>query len=157
MKNEEKKSRVVATAYTKEDDIFVPVEEYTTVTNEHVKRYQHTIYLLMELTGCPRNLIDYLADIMHPVSNIIYTGKRERQNFIDFLRRGNIEYSDSSVKTAIKKLQDKELLICKGRGCYQVNPKYFWRGKNNDARLKQIEVNLSFKLGEKTKIDVTHG
>lgn len=126
----------------------VPVTNYYTVTNMCTKKYHNCLYILMSMDGCPRNLIEYLAEKMDE-NNIVYNTKEARQefiNFIEYISKGQMTYSDNTVKKAIMQLSNKGLLINKGKSRHQVNPEYLFKGEEQ-KRITLIQENLTF-LGE---------
>jgi hypothetical protein len=102
------------------------------------------MYLILDLTGCARNLIDYLADTMDP-QNVVSSNKLTRARFISFVNhisRGKIRYTDGTVRQAFVQLKNKGRLLDAGRGAFVVNPIFFTKSKAN-SRLGMIKVTLS--------------
>lgn len=137
--------------WTKERELLFPKYDYISVTNSHTKRYHNCLYLLLGLNGCCRGLLDYLTENMDK-DNCVYNTKESRSNFIETVKKvtnGEEVYKDDTVNKAYQKLAEKDLLISKGRGTYQVNPEFFM--KNDDGK-RPIMLQLLFEEGKDTNI-----
>jgi len=134
--------------YVQEDDINLPIYNTIRVTTSHTKRYHNCLYLLANLQGCARNLMDYLTERMDNDNNVA-SNSYVVNEFIAYMKKGNVVYGVDSVNKAFKKLKDKNFLIVINRGFFKVNPKYFI--KNNDTgRADMIKMMLEFKVGDIT-------
>lgn len=120
------------------------------LTTSHTKRYHNCLYLLADLKGCARNLMDFLAETMD-VDNAVCSNNHTIQKFIDEMKSANVEYGVDSVNKAFKKLKDKGFLIPIVRGMYMVNPKYFV--KNDDAKRENL-IRLSLDFGKDLDIPI---
>lgn len=129
-------------SYVDSEGIKIPKYNTRQYVTSHTKRYHNCLYLLAGITGCARNLIDYLAQVMDK-NNMIYSNSTARKSFINEMKRGSVEYKDDTVKKAFKELKDKNFLLPDAIGSYQVNPKYFMKN-NDDKRAELIKVILDF-------------
>jgi len=140
--------------YKQEGDIKYPEYDYKTVTINHTKRYHNCLMLLAGLTGCARDLLDYLTENMDK-DNMVANTKATREKFIETISNLTIKeipptnYKDDTVSKAFQRLADKGLLVSKGRSSYQVDPTFFM--KNDDSR-RSILLKLIFEEGSETKI-----
>lgn len=130
--------------YEKDDtsSVLLPVFDTLKTTTSHTKRYHNCLYLLADLKGCARNLMDYFTEVMDN-NNHISTNKGVIEDFIFKMNRVGVEYGVDSVNKAIKKLKDKNFIILIAKGFYMVNPEYFI--KNDSNREQLLRVMLNFK------------
>src|SRR5882724_2753184 len=66
--------------------ILEPIYAHHRVVNTCTKRYHNSLCLLAGVTGCPRDLIDRLTEVMGP-DNMVYNTIDFREGFIDFIAR----------------------------------------------------------------------
>jgi len=138
--------------YVEQEGINLPEYKTMRVTTAHTKRYHNCLYLLADLKGCARNLMDYLAETMD-TDNCVSSNSYTVNKFIETMKIANVEYGVDSVNKAFKKLKDKGFLLVVSRGMYMVNPKYFM--KNVDVKREDlIRLSLSFSKSEDTIINV---
>lgn len=130
--------------YEKDDtsNVLLPVFDTLKTTTSHTKRYHNCLYLLADLKGCARNLMDYFTEVMDN-NNHISTNKGVIEDFIFKMNRVGVEYGIDSVNKSIKKLKDKNFIILIAKGFYMVNPEYFI--KNDSNREQLLRVMLNFK------------
>lgn len=132
----------------------IPNFDYVTATKSHVKRYRNCLYALMGISGCPRNLLDYLVENMSE-NNIVGNNTMTRNGFISACKKAEIPvYSENTIKEAFKELVRVNFLLPLNRGFYAVNPFYFFSGEEND-RVKMIKVTLEFAAGTNTAFSIT--
>lgn len=128
--------------WIKEDDVVLPVYKNEIVPTSHTKRYHNCLYLLANLKGCPRNLMDYFTEIMDS-NNMVPTNQYIRDKFIESMATAGVTYAVSSFDKAITALREKGFIISIGRGMHQVNPKYFMKN-DDDNRATLLKVMLEF-------------
>jgi hypothetical protein len=151
------KNRVVEYTkdFTTEEGVIIPTEAFKSVVRNHTKRYHNCLYLLAGLNTCARNLMDFLTEEMKS-DNVVYSSSHTRDKFKDFINvvsKGEVNYSDSSIKKAFSNLSDKGLVRKVSRGIYKVNPEYFI--KNDESkRFDLIKIELEFKEGLNTKLEI---
>lgn len=139
----------------KETGYILPEYAYSDLVMNSTKRYHNCIYLLARLNKCSRDLLDWLTEQMDD-NNIIYSNSVVRQKFRDFVKevtKEEISYADVTIKTAFKTLVNRDLLIPKQRGVYQVNPEYFFKGSEKD-RISKVILKLEFSKGVDTKLTI---
>jgi hypothetical protein len=106
------------------------------------KRYYNSIFLLMQLGKCERVLMDFIVEEMDDknyVTNSIQL--RGKLNYM-LQKMGQEAYADGTFQKSFKNLCEISLVIkSKGRGLYQINPLYFFKGTEED-RQKAIRFNL---------------
>lgn len=136
------------------DGHFFPVIKQERVVLSYSRRYFNSLYLLIGLTPCARNLIDWLQEEMNS-DNIIHSSAFVRSKFRMFIfdmSNGDINYVDQTVKAAFMELSAKGCLIKKTKGTFRVNPKYFFKGNDQDRfdlvmhELKNRSSNENFKV-----------
>lgn len=148
MKNLKKDQILYYTVFLKDDtsgDV-LPQTRSKKVPSNFIKRYRSALCFLVGVDGCPRNLIDYYCDTMDK-NNTIGTAYIDRLRFIDYIHdvsKGKVNYTDSTVKTAIAALKERKLLIHKSRGCSLVNPVYF-SNSDEPTRYELIRLMLEIK------------
>lgn len=108
-------------------------KELDFVTTASTKRYHNCFSKLLQLTYCDRYLLDYLAEIADD-DNRVFLSKPHREDFIIFIKKmskGDIFYSDNTVRNSVMKLKELELIlpIPKQEARYWINPLHFckWR------------------------------
>ena len=125
-----------------------PEYAYVEIETSYVKRYRSYIYALLNLKLSHIHTIECLVDFMDN-DNMVTTNKVTRDKIIKTyytLSKGEINYSDATIKSAVKKLVDENLLIKKQRGVYTVNPYYFFKGSEYN-REKLIRIILQIEKG----------
>lgn len=149
-----KKKRVKYTKeYNMSDGIKLPEYGRKDVNTDFIKSYIGAMGLLFELSGCSRNLLDFLSYKMERDTNIIRIDSYTKDEFNGLFEDGG--YSDSAINKAIAELSGKRFIIKERRGVYMVNPEFIDRG-GGDKRLEKIQVALEFESGVRTKISVNH-
>ena len=96
----------------------------------------------MQLSRAERVLLDFVVEEMDDWN--YFTNSIQLRSKLNFLldRIGQETYADSTVQKCLKTLTDLTLLEkCNGRGVYQVNPLYFFKG-TEEERQKMIRKNL---------------
>lgn len=106
----------------------------------YTRQYHESLPLLMRLSPCARNLLDYLTTVMDS-GNIVQNNASRRRSFMSFMASCGIVYGDATVQNAFMELSDTGLLLHFGRGAYQLNPEYVMRGAAT-KRSKLIRANL---------------
>ena len=132
-----------------------PIWNHRTLSKNHVARFRHSLYTLMELSGCARNLIDYLSEIMDS-DNVIHNSTTVREQFISFVERatgGNVQYKANTVAKAMDELSKMGLLMRHKKGSYYVNPIFFMRGGRERDRVRLVRMVLEFN-SKKTKMEI---
>lgn len=133
--------------------IVLPKFDYVVVQKSHINRYRNCLFVLMGISGCPRNLIDYLIEHMSD-NNIVGNNSMTRGGFLAACNKAGVpEYSDSTIKDAFKQLVVVNFLIPLQKGFYAVNPQYFFSGAEND-RNKMIKLTLEFSAGTTTALTI---
>lgn len=144
--------------------ILLPTCTYKAVVRSHTKRYHNCLYALAGIGSCARDLMDYMTEQMDD-TNHISTNKYLRDKFITFIKQTTekkdvngvvvdfVEYSDSSVKRALRILTEKHLIRQVQKGVCLVNPEFFWKN-NEDKRMGMVRVELEFSSGSDTKMKV---
>jgi hypothetical protein len=107
-----------------------------------VKRYFSSILLLMKLSKAERVFLDFLTEEMDD-KNHVSNSYQLRIKFNLLLKKiGQPTYSDSTLHKCFGSLSENHLLYkLKGRGYYQVNPIFFYKGSEED-RAKLIRRQL---------------
>lgn len=103
------------------------------------KLYENREYfpILKQMNKCEILLIQYFALTAEAKSNMVRTDKRALEGFLNLF--GEESYSYGTVKTAIKRLKEWEMLIpLKRRGAAVVNPKYFY-AESESIRYRLIQ------------------
>ena len=134
-------------------DIMCPEYDYIEVEDSYVKKYRSYLYALLGLKLSQIHVIEYLVDVMDE-NNSIFTNKVTRDRIINFYKEvsnGEIDYSDITIKSAIRGLTDKKLLIKLQRGAYKVNPYYFFKG-SEAKRDNLIRIILQIENGTNDKL-----
>jgi len=130
--------------------------DYVNASTKSVKRFNNALMILMGIDGCERNLMDWLADNMTN-GNYVNNNEITRKNFISFHSKHSKgvskTYSDKTVSIAFQRLCAAELLIFVTRGCYLVNPMYYYAG-DDVSRINAIKMVMEFKSGVDTKITI---
>lgn len=110
---------------------------------EFVKRYNNSILLLMGLSRAERILLDYITEEMDD-DNFIINSIHFRNKFNYLLKKiGQPVYATNTIQKCFTSLTYNHLLlpIKGGKGCYQVNPLFFFKGSEED-RQKLVRKNL---------------
>lgn len=129
------------------DGINIPVKLVIPVTLSCTKRYHATMYALLGLSGCARDLLDYLTERMD-AHNIVSTDGYAVADFIRFVASQTAQtvvYSESAVRKSIKKLKEKGVLIPEHRGRSRVNPLFMSNQASENKRIREIQTTLSFR------------
>lgn len=130
--------------------------DYISATKKHTKRFNSAIMTLMGITGCERDLMDWIADNMTE-GNYISNNPITRQAFIDFHKKykkeKGKEYSMDTVRIAFQGLSASGMLIPQTRGLFIVNPFQYFKG-DEESRIKLIRMIMDFKPDQDTKITV---
>jgi hypothetical protein len=112
------------------------------IPTDHTKRYYGSLVLLMRLSRSARIFLDFITEEMDEknyITNSIQT--RTKFNAI-FTRAGQKAFSDKTIHRCFASLLAVELVRkSKGRGLYQVNPSYYFKGTEID-RKKAIREQL---------------
>jgi hypothetical protein len=126
-----------------------------------VKRYYHTLFRLLQLTGCDRIYLDWLTEVMG-TDNSVYINDDEMLRFITSVSEMGVEYKVSTVKQAFKRLRARNLLLKtkKASGLFHVNPIFFSKGTERE-RLQNIRMLMEFDINDTTgyndiKIKIFH-
>lgn len=128
------------------DGINVPVKLVIPVTMSCTKRYHATMYALLGLSGCARDLLDYLTERMD-AHNIVSTDGYAVQDFVRFVAgqtSQTVRYSESAVRKSLKRLKEKGVLIPERRGRSRVNPLFMSNQTSETKRIREIQACLSF-------------
>lgn len=106
------------------------------------KRYNNSILLLMRLSRAERIFLDFITEEMDD-NNYITNSFQIRNKFNALLKKvGQDQYAENTIHKTFKNLVETHLLKnCIGRGLYQVNPLFFFKGTEED-RQKCIRKNL---------------
>ena len=106
------------------------------------KRYYNSILLLMKLTRAERILLDFITEEMDD-HNYITNSVQIRTKFNTLLKKiGQKTYTDNTIHRCFSGIVDTELMRkMKGRGMYQVNPLFFFKG-TEEQRQKVIRKQL---------------
>lgn len=96
----------------------------------------------MQLSKSERILLDFLTEEMDD-KNFISNSVQVRDKFNKLLKKmGQDTYADNTIHKCFKKLTDVELARkTRGRGTYQINPIYFFKG-TEEMRQKTIREQL---------------
>lgn len=135
---------------------FEPDYDYVSASTKSVKRFNNALMILMGIDGCERNLMDWLVDNM-TAGNYVTNNQLTRSNFISFHHTNtggrSKRYGDKTVSIAFQRLHAADLLVFVTRGCYLVNPLYFFSG-DDVSRINAIKLVMEFKSGVETKFTV---
>lgn len=129
--------------------IIWPIRTKKEVKKNYVRTYEGTAFKLINIQGCPRLYIEYLA-IKMDSDNIVQLNAYNKEKFLNDIRKncpGDKSYSLRTIKEAIKSLKAADMLILLKKGLYQVNPEYYFKGKSEKKRLEMIKVNLEKGIG----------
>jgi hypothetical protein len=94
--------------FIEEDGIKLPVYKKFSATTSHTKRYHNTLYLLADLKGCARNLMDFFTEVMDN-DNYVSSNKGIIEKFISDMNDVNVKYGVDSINKAIKNMVLKTL------------------------------------------------
>jgi hypothetical protein len=129
-----------------EEGIAYPTIKKEPVIMSNTKRYYNCLYMLAGIKLLPRLLMDWLTEEMDD-NNIVYNSAYTRERFIEFIDKitlGKQKYQDQSVRQAFSDLKESGLIIPKNKGAYRVNPKYFFKGgENQRIELIMLEIKLN--------------
>jgi hypothetical protein len=117
----------------------------------YTRRYHNCLYLLAGLTPCARNLMDYLSEkAQENEKRIVRSDIEARETFNNFMEGittrddvKTVKYSDSTIKSAFGELNVSGLLLFVRKGVFEVNPKFFFNGKDEE-RFKSIQLQIKF-------------
>lgn len=135
------------------------VKEKVEINLDFVRRYRGFFYRIIDLTGCCRDLIEFLIEEMDG-DNMVANSKSKRQKFIDATsptryKHGKKSYKDSSVNQAFSELHKMGLLFSDSKGEYQVNPAFFWKSTSEKIREERLKMSLTFRRNEEImKMDI---
>lgn len=120
-----------------------------------MKRFKSAVFILYGVTGCARDLIDWLP-LEVDERNMFSNTAKTRQKFMDFIHTCNHKkaYQENTVREAIKELKAAEMILSKKKPDYVLNPEYFF-DKDHEARLEAIAVELEFKANVDTRLKIT--
>ena len=106
------------------------------------KRYYNSSSILVQLGKADRILLDFIVEEMDDYNFVSNTFQlRNKINYI-LSKMGMEPYADNTFQKCFKVLTTKELVIKKkGRGYYQVNPLFFFKG-TEEERQQAIRKNL---------------
>lgn len=96
----------------------------------------------MKLSRAERIFLDFITEEMDE-RNLITNSTQVRDKFNFLLKKvGQETYADNTIQKCFKGLSENELIRkMKGRGLYQVNPLFFFKG-NEEQRQKLIREQL---------------
>jgi hypothetical protein len=102
---------------------------------EFVKRYCNSMLLIMKLTRGERILLDFISEQMDSKNFVCNTESlRVRLNKM-LVAASQDTYADSTINHSFSKLVSRELLYkVKGKGLYQVNPLFYFKGSEDDRQ-----------------------
>ena len=111
-----------------------------------VKRYHHSIFKLINLTGCDRVFLDWLTEVMG-ADNSVYINDDEINRFIATLATSGTVYKLSSIKQTVKRLRSLGLLLKtkKASGLFHVCP-LFYSKSSESKRWETIKMLLEFDV-----------
>jgi hypothetical protein len=96
----------------------------------------------MKLAKSDRILLDFIVEEMDDCNFISNTFQLRNKINLCLAKMGFPPYADNTFQKCFKNLTELSLVIKKkGRGYYQVNPLYFFKGTEED-RQKEIRKNL---------------
>jgi tRNA/tmRNA/rRNA uracil-C5-methylase (TrmA/RlmC/RlmD family) len=129
-------------SFKNEDGYILPNYKWFKYTvTDSIKRYKNCQHKLLKVSKCANALINYLSENMDSDNSFIHT-KKLRDDFRSFISKiAQINYSDATVKRALKELTDASLLIKMGpKSEYRVNPLHFFQGseKSREELLKEL-------------------
>ena len=99
------------------------------------KLYASGILKLTSLKGSPVNLFLYFMSNCDE-HGMVSTDQEMVRRFIKWVKT---DYSDASVKWAIKELKKNQLIIPVNKGRIQLNPIHFWNGPNEKGRIEAVK------------------
>lgn len=150
------KSAIKTRGKIKGESYVEPKYDYVSASTKSVKRFNNALMILMGIDGCERNLMDWLADNM-TAGNYVNNNEVTRGAFITFhskhCKGTEKTYSDKTVSIAFQRLSAAELLVPVARGCFLVNPLYYFSG-DDATRINAIKMVMEFKAGVSTKFTV---
>lgn len=116
--------------------ITTEVHNYFNVEDDYVCCYHNQFGILIGLTNCARDLLDYLLTRIED-SNIVYNNKCYRDMFINKVAEVNtyVRYKDATVSKAFLELTSRNVLIPMNRGQFIINPLYFSTNLSNRRKL----------------------
>lgn len=132
--------------------IYDVIYSSTEIETSFVRRYHNCLYLLLQLTKGERALMDFLTEEMDS-DNIVYNNELVRTKFTELYNKVNPEnkFKQDSVRLWFQRLSNKNLIIPKVKGMYQVNPMYFFKGKDEE-RINNIKLMLEFENNKDNKV-----
>jgi len=135
------------------DGVVSPLIQSVLVVRSFTRRYHNCMNVLVGLSGCSRNLLEFMIEDMDE-NNMISTGKYFRSRFVSFMdsvSEGKIRYSDSTIKRSIGEIVKVGFALSNGRGYITINPMYYT--KNDDtARMIMIKNYLELESGATEKL-----
>lgn len=138
------------------ENVLIPKYIPEVLENKFVKQFDEGISHLRTLSGQDRALLDFFLTIMN-YENVINTSPFILNEYISLVRRNGPNKTTPSIQSLrrnIKRLIDAEILIDFGRSIKIVNPKFFFKGSEEDRAdlLKEIyKMQLNTKAKELTK------
>lgn len=118
------------------DGISLPSYKTLKFTLNHTNRYDNHSHHLARLSKASTMLLNYLVDHADYHDNTVYNTKKERQNLIEFMKKNcGVDMMDDTVKKAFSPLvKEGFLLKYDARALYYINPKYSYRGDEENRR-----------------------
>ena len=151
-----KKTRIgIDAKYNEKEDYYELVIKDFEYPVTGVKRYYHSIFKFIELTGCDRIYLDWLTEVMGN-DNSVYINEDEIARFISVMEKLGQSYKASTIKQSIKRLRASDLLLKtkKASGLFHVNPIFFGKCTEKE-RLENIKMTIEFKVGDSKESNVT--
>jgi len=153
------KKRMTVNAIVHSDDYKEGVFETFEYAMTGVKRYHHSLFRLIDLTGCDRIFLDWLTEVMGS-DNSVYINEDEIKRFIATVANTGVVYKVSSVQQSFKRLRARNLLLKtkKASGLFHVNPIFFSKSSEKE-REHTIRMVMEFDTKEdsesnKIKIEI---
>lgn len=115
----------------KDDDVIFTIKKNKEIVVSCVKRYMNTIYKLNQLSPATRLMLEYFTEVMDFEDNSLerFTFLFDRYN--EFLKKicGETISKPTFKKGIVELKQTGFLLSFGGRGRYFVNPRHYWKSK----------------------------
>tara|TARA_R110002020_G_scaffold127592_1_gene286164 strand:- start:580 stop:1113 length:534 start_codon:yes stop_codon:yes gene_type:complete len=139
-----------------DEGVFIPKYVEEELNPKFVKQYEESIPLLRYLTGQDRSLLDFFLKEMN-FENTFSTSSYFLKKYISEVGNGDFQEklpSPAGLKKNIKRLHASGIILSFQRGVKIVNPKYFFRGSEEERSqlLQEIyQKQLNMKAEEMTK------
>ena len=105
-----------------------------------VKFYLDHAYLLKNISGGSRYMLDILLVEMEFNSNQVYIGKRDREYLAEMLQK-----SEHTIRNYIYELESADIIAKQGTNIYKINPNLYEKGGDFSRDVDRPSKKKSYK------------